>query len=340
MFRHESFSALCWPDYSDFICMAFPTLSVVIPNYNHSAFLPRALTALGEQSKQLLEAIIIDDGSTDNSVEIIERFATKYPAIKLHRNVKNQGSLVSVATGISLAKGDYLYFGAADDEVVNGLFEKSMTLLQQNPQAALCCTIADFREAATGLNWHWGVGIADKPCYLSPKDLVEVEKRGKLFIPTNSVIMKRSALMEVGQFIPELKFCCDWYAMYVSAFRHGMCFVPEPLAIFHVQPNSYYHRIRRDKTEYSQTLQELLRRLHLPENKDVLPLLRQAGSLFLFASPMLRILLSHRKYRHLLTPRFLRKNLAHSTKLFLKKHAPAALVKAYLKFSGYRARST
>src|SRR5438128_5853882 len=113
MFRHESFSALCWPDYSDFICMAFPTLSVVIPNYNHSAFLPRALTALGEQSKQLLEAIIIDDGSTDNSVEIIERFATKYPAIKLHRNVKNQGSLVSVATGISLAKGDYLYFGAA-----------------------------------------------------------------------------------------------------------------------------------------------------------------------------------------------------------------------------------
>ena len=97
--------------------MANPTLSVVIPNYNHSAFLPRALSALGEQSKHLLEAIVIDDGSTDNSVEIIKRFATKYPVIKLHVNGKNRGSLVSVARGISLAGGDYLYFGAADDEV-------------------------------------------------------------------------------------------------------------------------------------------------------------------------------------------------------------------------------
>ena len=133
-----------------------------------------------------------------------------------------------------------------------------MTLLGQHPEAALCCTISDYREAATGLNWHWGVGIAKTPCYLSPKELVAVEKRGRLFIPSNSVIMKRTALMEVGQFIPELKFCCDWYAMYVAAFRHGICYVPEPLAIFHVQPNSYYHRIRRDKREYPTTLEELV----------------------------------------------------------------------------------
>ena len=78
--------------------------------------------------------------------------------------------------------------------------------------------------------------------------------------------------------------------------------------------------------------------MHLPENKDILPLLREAGSLFLFAGPMLKLLLRRPEYRHLLTPRFLRKNLAHSARLFLKTHAPAALVKCYLKFSRYRAR--
>src|SRR5262249_46882021 len=137
---------------------------------------------------------------------------------------------------------------------------------------------------------------------------------------------------------PELKFCCDWYAMYVAAFRHGICHVPEPLAIFHVQPNSYYHSLRRDKTEYTRTLEELLRRLHQPENKDVLPLLREAGSLSLFGAPMLKLLWRRPEYRHLRTPLFLRKNLAHSAKLFLKNHSPASLVNLWVSFLGYRKR--
>jgi glycosyltransferase involved in cell wall biosynthesis len=319
--------------------MANPTLSVVIPNYNHSAFLARALTALGEQSKSVLEVIVIDDGSTDNSVEIIKQFAAKFPVIKLHENGTNKGAHATVARGISLAKGDYLYFGAADDEVAAGLFEKSMALLQWYPQAALCCTIGDFREAATGVNWYWGVGIADKPCYLSPKDLVAVEKRGKLYIPPNSVVMKRSALLEVGQFDPELKFCCDWYAMYVAAFRHGICFVPEPLAIFHVQPNSYYHRIRSDQTEYSKTLERLMERLMRPENQGVVELIREGGSLGMYATPMLKVLLSRPEYRRFITPTFLRRNLSHSAKLFLKRHSPPWLVNWYLKFSSYGAGS-
>jgi hypothetical protein len=112
--------------------------------------------------------------------------------------------------------------------------------------------------------------------------------------------------------------------------------VPEPLAVFHVQPNSYYHTVRRDGTEYRKVLEILLQRLTQPENQDVVEMLREAGSLFLFGPPMLKVLLSRPEYRRFLTPAFLRKNLSHSAKLFLKNHSPAFLVNLYLKLSGNR----
>jgi len=316
--------------------VSLPRLSVIIPNYNHAHFLPRSLTAIVQQSAQPMEIIVIDDASTDNSVEVIESFAAKYPVIRFYRNEINRGSLFTVSRGLDLASGDYVLGAAADDEVLPGFFEKSLRLLAKHPEAALSATITEFREAHTGVHWLWGAGIVESPTYLSPARMVECERKGKFYIPPNSVIFRRSALGEVGNFISELKFCCDWYAMYVAGFRHGICFVPEPLAIFHVQPNSYYHKIRRDKAEYRRVLELLLERLSQPENRAVLGFVREGGSLFIYGIPMLKLLLRRPEYRHLITPTFLRKNLSHSIKLFLKNHSPAFLVNSYLKLSGNR----
>jgi glycosyltransferase involved in cell wall biosynthesis len=64
-----------------------------------------------------LEVIVIDDASTDNSVEVIEGFARKDPIIRLYRNEQNQGVNQTVNRGLSLAAGEYIIFSAADDRV-------------------------------------------------------------------------------------------------------------------------------------------------------------------------------------------------------------------------------
>src|SRR5256884_7474545 len=138
--------------------MTLPRLSVIIPNYNHARFLPNCLEAILRQSEQPFEIIVIDDASTDNSVEVIEAFTKRNPIIRFYRNEQNRGVVSGMNRGLELARGDYVYYAAADDQVLPGFFEKSLRLLNEHPQAALCCTIGDWREIETGFNWHVGVG--------------------------------------------------------------------------------------------------------------------------------------------------------------------------------------
>lgn len=64
--------------------------------------------------------------------------------------------------GIDSACGEYVFLSAADDEILPGFLEKSLRLLAQHHQAGLSCTVGDWREEATGLNWHAGVGMTAK----------------------------------------------------------------------------------------------------------------------------------------------------------------------------------
>ena len=319
--------------------MTLPTLSIILPNYNHGHCLPVAVKAILQQSVQPLEIVIIDDGSTDDSVKIIEALANQHPVIRFYRNEQNLGVCATINRGIDLAKGDYVFLTGADDEILPGFLGKSLRLLAEHPQAGLSCTIGDWREAATGLNWHVGVGMAEKPAYLPPKKMLELERRGRLFIPGHTIILKRAALIEAGKLIPELKLTVDWFVAYVIGFRHGICVVPEPLAVFQILPNSYYGRSRRDKRGYREVLEHMLLLLNQPKYQAATELIREGGSLYIFGMPMFGLLWNRPEYRRFLNRAFLRKNLWHSTKLVLKKFTPAFLGNWYFRISGYRVPS-
>ena len=76
------------PDRAATMIRAGPTLSVVLPNYNHARYLPRALDALLSQELPADEIIVVDDCSTDASQEIVSRYEARYPSIRLVANEK------------------------------------------------------------------------------------------------------------------------------------------------------------------------------------------------------------------------------------------------------------
>ena len=220
--------------------MTQPTLSVVMTNYNHAHYIVEAMDAILTQSYTPLEFIIIDDASTDNSFEILEGYAKKYPLIRLLRNEHNMGAFHNVTRLKELSQGDYLYGAAADDKILPGFFEKSMNLLAQFPQAGLCSTLTRCIDAEGR-----DIGVLHMPtvskegCFIPPNKAISLLYKHGSWLQGNTAIYQQRALMDSGGFIPELLSFCDGFITMVIAAKYGVCHIPEPLAAWRQLENSY-----------------------------------------------------------------------------------------------------
>lgn len=200
-------------------------------NYNHSEFLPQAIDAILNQSYPIHELIIIDDASTDNSINILEEYAQKHSSIKLHRNEKNMGILHNIDKLLKLSSGEYIYSAAADDKICPGFFEKSMQMLNKYPSAGLCSTLSyliDRENNITGLVTK--TILSGKPCYIDTKKAKKYLNRYANWIQGNTTIYNKNKLLDVGAFRQELQSYCDGFIASVIALKFGACFIPEPLA--------------------------------------------------------------------------------------------------------------
>jgi len=267
--------------------MAKPTLSVLLPNYNHSKYLPLSLGALVDRERCPDEVIVIDDGSTDNSWEIIQEYARKHSHIRAYRNEKNMGANYTVDRAFGLATGEFIYSGAADDFVLPGFFEKCMALLEKHPEAGLCCTAGDWRELHTGLNWHIGAGMSDVPAYLSPQRLCELERRGRLFIAGHTVIVNKALLVAAGRFPPATKYASDWYTYNLIGFKYGICVVPEVLAVCQISPDTLFLRGRRNREEDLQVMEAIVRLWSQEKWQDSIQRMKSCGALYIWGWLML-----------------------------------------------------
>lgn len=316
-----------------------PTLSVVIPNYNHAKLLPRCLDGILNQAFQPLEVIVIDDGSTDNSVEVIESYARKYPIVQLCRNDQNRGVGYTLNRGLHLAKGEFITFPGADDEVMPGLFEKQMALFAQHPKAAMCGTIVEFRNMETGQTYHHGTKVSNVARYFTPEEVVQLSRQDRLILFTSTMTLRRDAMIEAG-YLPELKWHADWYAYFVPSFRYGFCFIPEVLGEFAVYPSSYSQKGMRDPEMQSAVLTHLLEALLLPKNADILPAIKRSGVLAPFGKEMLRLLLGNRRYRSFLTPIYLKNAAWWIARIELKKVLPTWVAELYFRLAGHKVDSS
>ena len=111
-----------------------PFFSVIIPLYNKEKYIKRAVKSALKQTFSDIEIIIIDDSSTDNSVQEVEKI--KDPRIRLvHRSRPGPGGYAARNYGIKNAIGEYIAFLDADDEWLSDYLQEIFYLIQKYPQA-------------------------------------------------------------------------------------------------------------------------------------------------------------------------------------------------------------
>ncbi|MDQ3110739.1 MAG: glycosyltransferase [Bacteroidota bacterium] len=118
--------------------MKQPKLSVILPYYNAEEFLQESISSILNQTFTDFELIIIDDGSTDRSAEIIS--GQNDPRIRVIRNEKNYGLIETLNTGFRNAKGEFIARMDADDISRAERFEKQVSFLEKNSAVGVCGT--------------------------------------------------------------------------------------------------------------------------------------------------------------------------------------------------------
>ena len=156
------------------------TLSVILTSYNYARYLPAALVALAAQTRPPDEVIVIDDGSADDSVAIINAFLGRFAAPLLVQNPRNLGTIANLNRGLELARGEVVYFAAADDVAYPALLERGMGLLDGHPGAALFSARSDIIDTEGRVESTLATAIPlPHPGYIAPDVVARILMRGR-----------------------------------------------------------------------------------------------------------------------------------------------------------------
>ena len=175
-------------------------ISVVVPVYNCEEFIEECLNSIIQQNRNEIEIIAINDGSTDRSLEILRELESNTSNLSVVEQ-SNQGQSVARNKGVSLARGDYIFFLDSDDIVESNFLNQIIKYLLENPQFDLINlkyqtfthgTDPSTQNAASGYGWE-----LDGRTYLGPH-LLESYFRGRISPAPYTYVVKRDLFTDNG----------------------------------------------------------------------------------------------------------------------------------------------
>lgn len=263
--------------------MNYPNVSVIIVNYNHASFLGRALDSVLEEEQPVYEIIVVDDGSTDNSRELVQAYAAKYPQIKFIEHTENRGCVAAVNTGIDASTGEYILFRAADDANYPGFLSRAVAMLEQYPEAGLCCGDAAYFGNDPDCCQIEPMGLSEEAIYYPAQRLARVWNGHVLH--GHTVVIRAKVMGEFGYWLPKTAWYSDWFCFMIIAMRYGLCYLPMPAAKVRLSSETYCSSNTMDREKQYELMRIIIKELKT-HYRDTLPYFMQSGALSFFGPEM------------------------------------------------------
>jgi len=201
-----------------------PLVSVIIPTYNRAAYLQKALQSVKEQTYQSLEIIVIDDGSTDDTGEMLKN----YEGQLRYFYQENRGISGARNAGIKRARGEFIAFLDSDDYWLPDKTVQQLALFKQHPEYALvaarCASIrldGSYREKNRPGKSGWVL-----------EDLFKAN-----FIRTSAAMIKQECFENIGLFDEELRECEEYDLWLRIAAQYPVGFINKSLAVYVDNPD-------------------------------------------------------------------------------------------------------
>jgi glycosyltransferase involved in cell wall biosynthesis len=202
-----------------------PRLSVIVPSYNQAEFLGRTLESIVSQGYPDLELIVMDGGSTDGSLEIIERYRDRIAHVS---SGPDGGQSAAIAEGFARATGEFISWLNSDDTYEPGALLAIGTFLRDHPEVRFVYGDMNLIDAEDRL-------IAHKR---SIRFNLGVMRYAFLTVPQMSAFWSRALYQEVGGVDGSLRFCMDYDLFLKLATRHAPVRVNRTIGNFRIHGTS------------------------------------------------------------------------------------------------------
>ena len=213
----------------------YPSVSVIMPCYNQSEIVGRAIESVVSQSYPKLHLIVMDDCSRDDSVAVIDSWQRRYPdKITLYVQPQNVGHARNMNTGYSLCQGEMITFCDGDDWYYPDKIRNEVERLRNSNGYQVCYSNFDFYDVDGRLIDHWVDELTSLP-------------EGDLFISLLTLdypqnlhfhyeMMPRSALDKVGYYDESIRGWLDWDYRLRLAKVYKFGYVPIAGSAYTLQP--------------------------------------------------------------------------------------------------------
>ncbi len=225
---------------------SLPVISIVISSYNHGAYIGQALESVLAQSYASFEAIVVDDGSSDDSWRIIQDFAALDERIKTvkHPDGGNHGLCATLSLALECCRGEYIAFLESDDFWKPDCLEKRLTALQKSNAGAVFNSVeilcmpgakADGDSIMANMR-HARFSKESGPVDIRTNILIEN------VIPAFSAVMLRRSLLKDLSFASPVPQWLDWWLWVQIAQTTLFAYIPERMTVWRSHAASYNSR--------------------------------------------------------------------------------------------------
>lgn len=196
------------------------TVSVIIPVFNGEQTIKRALDSVFSQTYRDFEIIVVDDASSDRTVELVAQYGSD--RLTLIRSSENRGAGAARNRGIAAARGRWIAFLDSDDAWKPEKLSRQIEMLEKSgPSAAACAT--GYQMDKNGRSFNVNLN-------LTPERFRKNIIFGCTISPGSTLLLERYVFNEVGGFDEEFRRLEDWDWLLRFSGKYDMVFVTEPLA--------------------------------------------------------------------------------------------------------------